>query len=154
MDMELNSSSFKDSQEIPQKHGKKNQNVSPELSWQNVPVGTKSFALSVVDTSLKPNYYVHWLVADIGADIPSLEEGAGGSTRMPAGSKELKPYEGPFPPAGTHNYEFTLYALSTDKLGLRSNASLDEFDMAVKPRALATAKLVGTFTSVQAGAPR
>jgi phosphatidylethanolamine-binding protein (PEBP) family uncharacterized protein len=37
---------------------------------------------------------------------------------MPAGSREVRPYAGPFPPSGTHDYEFTLYALKTDRLDL------------------------------------
>jgi phosphatidylethanolamine-binding protein (PEBP) family uncharacterized protein len=47
--MILRSSDFKDQQEIPQRHGKKIENVSPQLSWEDAPTETRSFALSVVD---------------------------------------------------------------------------------------------------------
>jgi Raf kinase inhibitor-like YbhB/YbcL family protein len=144
--MVLRSSAFEDRQPIPPKYAKKGENVSPPLSWENAPQGTKSFALSIVDKLSLTRYYVHWLVCDIGADVTSLKEGASGDARMPAGSKELKAYVGPFPPSGTHNYEFTLYALKTEKLALPENVSLETFTKAVEQNGLATAKLVGTFT--------
>jgi phosphatidylethanolamine-binding protein (PEBP) family uncharacterized protein len=48
--MVLSSSNFKDGQEIPQRHGKKTKNVSPQLSWRGAPRNSRSFALSMVDT--------------------------------------------------------------------------------------------------------
>lgn len=69
---------------------------------------------------------------------------------MPSGSREVKPYAGPFPPSGTHDYEFTLYALETDRLDLPRKVSFDAFTRAVEPHALATAKLVGRFTKIRA----
>jgi Raf kinase inhibitor-like YbhB/YbcL family protein len=104
--------------------------------------------LSVVDRHPVARDYVHWLVVDIDASVTSLEEGASGAA-MPAGSREVRPYAGPFPPSGTHAYEFTLYALETDRLGLPRKVSLDAFAKAVEPHALATAKLVGRFTKVR-----
>jgi phosphatidylethanolamine-binding protein (PEBP) family uncharacterized protein len=52
---------------------------------------------------------------------------------------------GPFPPSGTHHYEFTLYALKTEKLDLPEKVSLETFMKAVEQSSLATAKLVGKF---------
>ena len=143
--MVLRSSAFAETQTMPPKYAKKGENVSPPLSWENVPQGTKSFALSIVDKLSVARYYVHWLVCDIGADVTSLKEGASGSALMPAGSRELKAYVGPFPPSGTHTYEFTLYALKTDKLDLPEKVSLETFTKAVEQSSLATAKLVGKF---------
>jgi Raf kinase inhibitor-like YbhB/YbcL family protein len=143
--MVLRSSSFQDGGDVPQKHGKKNENVSPQLSWEGAPEGTRSFALSVVDTDPVAGSYVHWLVVDIDAGVTSLEEGAAGGA-MPDGSREAVPYAGPFPPSGTHDYEFTLYALDADTLDLPARVSLDAFTGAAEPHALATAKLVGRFT--------
>jgi hypothetical protein len=145
--MVLSSSSFDHAQEIPQKHGKKIANVSPQLSWHGAPEGTKSFALSMVDRHPVAGNYVHWLVVDIDAGVTALKEAASG-TAMPAGSREVKPYAGPFPPSGTHDYEFTLYALDTDRPELPKQVSLDAFTNAVEPHALATAKLVGRFTKI------
>jgi Raf kinase inhibitor-like YbhB/YbcL family protein len=145
--MILSSSAFEDGQEIPQKHGKKIENVSPQLSWTDAPQETRSFALSVVDRHPVASNYVHWLVVDIDAGVTSLPEAAAGAG-MPTGAREVRPYAGPFPPSGTHDYEFMLYALKTDRLDLPENASLEAFEKAVEPNVLATAKLVGRFTKI------
>lgn len=147
--MVLSSSDFEDQQEIPQRHGKKIENVSPQLSWADAPTETRSFALSVVDRHPVADNYVHWLVVDIGADVASLKTGAAGAA-MPDGCREVEPYAGPFPPSGTHVYEFTLYALSTDRLELPKKVSLDAFTGALERQVLTTATLVGRFTKIRA----
>jgi hypothetical protein len=144
--MVLTSSAFEEGQEIPRKHGKKFENVSPQLAWEGAPSGTGSFALSVVDRHPVAAGYVHWLVVDIDPDVTSLEEGAA-SAEMPAGSREVKPYAGPFPPSGTHEYAFTVYALGTSRLDLPAEVPWDAFERAVESDVLATAELVGTFTT-------
>ena len=146
--MVLSSTAFEDGQEIPQKHGKKLVNVSPQLSWKGAPEATRSFSLSVVDRHPVAGNYLHWLVVDIDAGVTSLKETVSGAA-MPAGSREVQPYAGPFPPSGTHDYEFTLYALGTDQLELPTKVSLDAFLKAVEPQTLATAKLVGKFTKIR-----
>jgi Raf kinase inhibitor-like YbhB/YbcL family protein len=113
----LNSPAFDDGQQIAQKYGKKDQNLSPPLAWDGAPEGTKSFALSFVDIHPVARGYVHWLIADIGPEVNSLPEGAAGGRNTDF--TELEPYAGPFPPSGTHDYEFRLYALRTDRLGVR-----------------------------------
>jgi Raf kinase inhibitor-like YbhB/YbcL family protein len=146
--MVLGSSAFEEAQEIPQKHGKKIANLSPQLSWNGAPEATRSFALSMVDRHPVAGNYLHWLVVDIAAGVTSLMEGASGAA-MPAGSREVKPYAGPFPPSGTHDYEFTLYALATDRLELPKKVSLAAFLTAVEPQTLAAATLVGRFTKIR-----
>lgn len=68
---------------------------------------------------------------------------------MPPGSREEKPYAGPFPPSGRHDYEFTLYALKTDRVDVPEKISFDAFTKAVAPHVLTTARLVGTFTKIR-----
>jgi Raf kinase inhibitor-like YbhB/YbcL family protein len=137
----LRSPSFADGQEIPARHGKRGQNLSPALEWADPPPGTSSFALAVVDTDPVAQGFVHWLVTDIEPAVAELSEGD-----LPAGSHEVRPYAGPFPPSGTHDYEFTLYALDTASVEVPEGASLDEFLDVVEPHAIASANLVGTFT--------
>jgi Raf kinase inhibitor-like YbhB/YbcL family protein len=143
--MVLSSSAFQDGQEIPQRHGKKITNVSPQLSWNGAPEATRSFALSMVDRHPVAGDHVHWLVVDLPAGVTLLREAASGAA-MPAGSREVRPYAGPFPPSGTHDYEFTVYALGTERLELPAKVSLDAFVKAVEPHTLAAARLVGRFT--------
>ncbi len=142
----LQSPAFNDSQEMAQKYGKKAENVSPPLDWEGAPEGTRSLALSFVDIHPVARDYVHWLVADISPQLSSLPEGA---ASKPSGWTEIKPYVGPFPPSGTHDYEFTLYALRTDRLSLQPGATLEAFRRAAAQHSLATATLIGKFTKIR-----
>jgi hypothetical protein len=143
----LQSPAFDNDQEMAQKYGKKAQNLSPPLEWQGAPEGTGSFALAFVDIDPVARDYVHWLVADISPQLNSLPEGAGGGRN--SGFTEVKPYIGPFPPSGTHDYEFTLYALRTDRLGVPPGATLQQFRHAAEQNSLATATVVGKFTKIR-----
>jgi Raf kinase inhibitor-like YbhB/YbcL family protein len=108
----VRSPAFGDGQEMPQKYGKKIDNVSPPLEWEGAPDEARSFALACVDIHPVARGYVHWLIAGISPQFRSLPEGAAGMSNP--GFTEIRPYAGPFPPSGTHDYEFTLYALRTD----------------------------------------
>jgi Raf kinase inhibitor-like YbhB/YbcL family protein len=143
----LHSPAFEDGQEMPQKYGKKAQNVSPPLEWEGAPDGTGSFALAFVDIHPVARDYVHWLVADVSPQLNSLPEGVGDAKR--SGFLEVKPYIGPFPPSGTHDYEFTLYALRTDRLGVQPGATLQQFRQAAEQNSLGTATLMGKFTKIR-----
>jgi Raf kinase inhibitor-like YbhB/YbcL family protein len=142
----LHSPAFDDGQEMAQKYGKKAENISPPLDWQGAPEGTRSFALSFVDLHPVARDYVHWLLTDISPQLSSLPEAV---ASKPPGWTEIKPYVGPFPPSGTHDYEFTLYALPNDRLGLQPGATLEAFRRAVEQRSLATATLIGKFTKIR-----
>ena len=110
------------------------QNVSPQLSWENIPEGTKSFAITMYDPDAPTGSgWWHWLVFDIPADIRELKSGAGDITKniAPANCVQsatnygIGGYGGPCPPKGhgIHQYIITVYALKTDKLGLDKNAN-------------------------------
>jgi Raf kinase inhibitor-like YbhB/YbcL family protein len=143
----LQSPAFENGQEMAQKYGKRAQNLSPPLEWDGAPVETRSFALALVDIHPVARDYVHWLVGDISPRLTSLPGGAGGGRN--SGFNEVKQYIGPFPPSGTHDYEFTLYALRTDRLGVQASATLPQFRQAAEQNSLATATLVGKFTRIR-----
>jgi Raf kinase inhibitor-like YbhB/YbcL family protein len=125
---------------MPQKYGELHGNVSPSLEWEDVPEGTRSFALTLVDIDSTARDYVHWLVADISPKISWLPEAVSGDRT--SAFNEIKPYIGPFPQFGTHDYEFTVYALRTDGLRVRHGASLEEFKQAAQRESLAAATLI------------
>lgn len=108
-------------------------NVSPALTWSHAPVGTKSFAVTVYDPDAPTGSgWWHWVVFNIPASVTSLPKNAGDpqGTRMPSGGVQSrtdfgKPgYGGPCPPAGDkpHRYQFTIYALKTERLPLDMDA--------------------------------
>lgn len=108
-------------------------NVSPALQWKGAPADTKSFAVTVYDPDAPTGSgWWHWVIFNIPADVTHLAKGAGNphENLAPVGSVQSrtdfgKPgYGGPCPPTGDkpHRYQFTVYALKTDKLPLDENA--------------------------------
>lgn len=153
--MGISSTAFKDGGKIPVPYvmsGAGGKNLSIPLSWKNVPPGTKSFALSIVDLHPVAQSWVHWLVINIPPELTSLEEGASGK-KMPLDSVELKNsfgdigYGGPQPPKGTgdHPYIITLYALNVEKLNLAINTSLSAFKKAIEGKVIGSGSITGVF---------
>jgi len=110
------------------------ENISPQLSWENVPAGTKSFAITMYDPDAPTGAgFWHWVVFDIPANTKEIISNAGNVSKnlMPAGviqsltSFGANGYGGPCPPEGHgfHQYIFTVHALKTDKLGLDKNTN-------------------------------
>jgi Raf kinase inhibitor-like YbhB/YbcL family protein len=153
--MEISSSAFKDGEKIPIQYvmpGAGGKNISIPLAWKNVPTGTKSFCLSIVDPHPVAQNWVHWLVINIPPQVTSIEEGAS-KKRMPKGSVELKNswgdigYGGPQPPKGTgdHPYVVALFALNVEKLDLGVNTSLSAFKKAIEGKMIGSASITGKY---------
>ncbi len=155
-DFTLSSTSFKNGDEIPAKFAMKSvaggKNISPQLSWKGAPEGTKSFAVTCIDLHPLAKRWVHWMVVNIPADKDSLPEGASGK-KMPKGSLEIENsfgdngWGGPQPPPGSgkHEYLFTVYALSTEKIPtMKKNAS--GTPLIEKGNTLAKSELKGYFS--------
>jgi len=153
--MEISSSAFKDQGKIPIQYvmpGAGGKNISIPISWKNVPAGTKSFALSIVDPHPVAQNWVHWLMINIPKEVNSIDEGAS-RKKIPSGSIELKNsfgdigYGGPQPPKGTgdHPYVVTLYALNVEKLELGVNTSLSAFKRAIEGKVIESASITGMY---------
>jgi Raf kinase inhibitor-like YbhB/YbcL family protein len=108
-------------------------NLSPELSWKNPPVGTKSFAVTLYDPDAPTGSgWWHWVMFNIPGTTRSLVADAGNAdmTKAPQGSVQSltdfgKPgYGGACPPEGhgPHHYIFTIYALDVTSLALDASA--------------------------------
>jgi len=141
--MKLKSNDFVDNSSIPSEFTCDGRNISPQLSWENVPKETKGFALSVTDPDAPGGTWIHWLVYDISKELREIERGS-----LPEGAKEVendfgkKPYGGPCPPSGTHRYFFTLYALDIEHLdGLNKRNFLDK----VKKHTIEKAAIKGLY---------
>ncbi len=153
--MNLTSSAFSDGGTIPKKYVMVEiggQNVSLPFALSNIPEGTLSLALSIVDTHPIASNWVHWLVVNLPEDTTSLAEGASGSA-MPAGSTELQNsygfvgYGGPQPPTGSgdHSYVCTVYALKVEKVSISSTTTLSAFNSALQGKILAQVQITGMY---------
>lgn len=131
-------------------------NVSPQLAWKNPPVGTKSYAITVYDPDAPTGSgWWHWTVVNIPADINAIPTGAGDSakTKLPAGAVQgrndfgYSGFGGACPPAGAkpHRYQFTVWALSTDKLPIDSNASGALVGFMLNSNVIAKAELTASY---------
>lgn len=109
-------------------------NISPSLSWNNAPPGTKSFAITVYDPDAPTGSgWWHWVMFNIPATVKALPAGSGNpaNSLAPRGAVQSKTdfgkpgYGGPCPPKGDqpHRYVFTVYALKVDKIDADANAS-------------------------------
>jgi len=109
-------------------------NISPALDWKDAPMGTKSFAVTVYDPDAPTGSgWWHWIIFNIPANIDRLPENAGdpASGLAPKGSIQSRTdfgktgYGGACPPVGDkpHRYQFTVFALDTERIDLDANAS-------------------------------
>ncbi|MGE4366075.1 YbhB/YbcL family Raf kinase inhibitor-like protein [Thermomonas sp.] len=168
-------------------------NRNPHLAWDAVPAGTQSFALLCIDTDAPTDgalvadaatpipeahprgEFVHWVVADIPADVREIPAGscsdgvtlrgkpagrdAGGVrglndyTGWFAGDATMGGryfgYDGPYPPAHdlrTHRYFFRLFALDVASLGLVAPFTAADVLRAMHGHVLAEAAIYGTYS--------
>ena len=93
------------------------ENVSPQLSWSNVPDGTKSFVLLMTDPEGRGGSgSVHWVAYGIPASVTGFAEGEASKQSdkyvRGKGSQGVASYIGPCTPANqmAHHYPFVLIA--------------------------------------------
>jgi Raf kinase inhibitor-like YbhB/YbcL family protein len=147
----LSSEAFADGGSIPARYTCDGQGESPPLRWENVPEGTRSFALVVEDPDAPWKPYIHWVIYNIPETTRDLPLDAGAMAQLPGGAVQGKAsngktgYTGPCPPQGsTHHYIFTLSALD---IRLEQPATMDAetFRQAMAGHVLGTAELTGTY---------
>lgn len=202
--MHVSSPNFKNGEAIPgefafaipaaEGHVTLSNNRNPELRWDGAPADTQSFVITVIDNDVptKPDdvnqegrevpedlarcEFVHWLLANVPADVTHLAAGAfsdgvtargkeqpqgpTGSTQGEndytgwfAGDADMQGqyngYDGPCPPWNdslVHHYQFSVYALSVPKLDLPMGFQLGALRQAMEGKVLATATITGTYT--------
>lgn len=110
--MKISSPAFEDNADIPVQYTCEGPNVSPPLSFSDVPDGSKSLALLVEDPDAPAKPWVHWFVFNIPAHAAEFQENsiAEGAEQGLCNGNTLG-YEGPCPPENKHTYLFKLYAL-------------------------------------------
>lgn len=160
--MVLTIPAWPDGDPIPVKFTQAGEQVSPELKWTNVPKGTVSFLLHMLDPDVARNKttetQVHWLVWNIPGTATGLPENVPKGAELPDGSRQISAsgpvYRGPGAPASgpQHHYTFELYALDTK---IDVPASIDAFESrasvmkAIQGHILGKAVYVGLFRRPQ-----
>lgn len=131
-------------------------NTSPQLSWSGAPEGTRSYVVTCFDPDAPiVSGFWHWVVADIPADVTSLDSGAGavGDAKLPSGAFHVRndfgtrDFAGAAPPEGdqVHRYYFVVHAVGEEKLGVDADATpaVVGFNLAFKT--LGRAIITGTY---------
>jgi len=119
--MTLTSTAWPDGGAIPTKYSQAGGDISPPLTWSNVPDTATSFVLVVhdVDAAVNPGTddLLHWLVWNIPGSARSLPERVPQGASLPDGSRQISAtgpnYRAPGAAASgpAHHYLFELYAL-------------------------------------------
>ena len=151
MTIKITSSSFAEGGPIPSRYTCDGENISPPLSWDKAPSGTKSSALMCDDPDAPAGTWVHWVVYDLPATITDLGEATETKEKLSNGGRQGRNdfkqigYGGPCPPkGGPHRYYFKIYALDIE-LNLKSGATKSDVENAIKGHILAEGKLMGTY---------
>jgi Raf kinase inhibitor-like YbhB/YbcL family protein len=123
----VQSPALKTGEPMPRDYTPDGRNISPPLSWSNLPPGTRKLAVVCADFGAgNPPPWVHWIIYNIPATAKALPAGlpidpaapmpgeiAGAVQGLNGWRRAI--YRGPAPPAGTpHLYYFTVYALDTE----------------------------------------
>ena len=151
MSFTLSSTAFSNGGEIPRRHTCDGDDVSPALTWQDVPDGTQSLALIADDPDAPHGTWTHWLLWNIPARATLLTEDEPKTELLDNGARQSLNdfkrigYGGPCPPPGKpHRYFFKLYALDA-RLNLKPGATKSELEQAIKPHTLAQTQWMGTY---------
>ena len=149
--MKLESQAVRPGEPIPAIHSCDGGDRSPVLTWSEIPVHTRSFALIVDDPDAPRGTYVHWVLFNLPADAIELAAGVPRAPELPSGARQgvndsgEVGYSGPCPPRGSpHRYFFRLYALDC-VLNLPPGTNRPDLDAAMADHILAETALMGTY---------
>lgn len=155
MTLTLNSPAFEHNGTIPARYTCEGDDVSPPLTWDGAPEGTRSFALIVddpdaPDPAAPKRIWVHWVLYNLPAEARSLAENCGARGGYDGARDALNDwgrtgYGGPCPPIGRHRYFFKLYALDTQLPDLGAAADKARVLDAMQGHVLAQAELIGLY---------
>lgn len=152
--MKILSSAFQDGQEIPTKYTCEGEDISPPLSWEDVPGNTKSLALIVEDPDAPDPkapkmVWIHWVLFNIDPKSKGIPENAM-AHELPKDSQQgltswkKTNYGGPCPPIGRHRYYHRLYALDLVFSNVQ-NPTADTLRQIMRDHVIAEAVIMGTY---------
>jgi len=155
MSFSLRSTSFEEGGRIPRRNTCDGEDISPDLSWTDVPEKTASVALIVDDPDAPRGNWVHWVLFDLPPTVLGLPEKVPSKSVLETGGVHgtndfgRLGYGGPCPPSGTHRYFFTLSALDVE-LRLPPSSTREQVEKAMQGHVLAEARLTGRYSREKA----
>lgn len=138
----VESDAFKQNEMIPTKYTCMGEDVSPPLTFANIPPQTKSLAIIMDDPDTSRGTFVHWVAWNIPVTSAIAENEILGIQGK--NGKGTNGYFGPCPPSGIHRYFFKIYALDT-MLKLDVNSDKQALLAAMESHILASGELVGLY---------
>jgi Raf kinase inhibitor-like YbhB/YbcL family protein len=136
---------------LPDEYTCKGAGVSPEISWENVPQGTKSLVLIVDDPDAPKGTFTHWLLYNIPPQTRRIDRAQPNAKVLANGAQQgdtgtgSRGYFPPCPPIGpSHRYVFSLYAVDYD-IGMPT-ADREGIDWAMSGHLLGQATVTTTCT--------
>ncbi|MHB0939146.1 MAG: YbhB/YbcL family Raf kinase inhibitor-like protein [Armatimonadota bacterium] len=149
--LSVTSTAFKGGEMIPQRYACDGENVSPSLSWDNVPEKTESLAIICDDPDAPSGMFSHWVLynlprgtTQILESMPKDEELQDGARQGMNDFKQIG-YGGPCPPHGeTHRFIYHVYALDT-MLAPVKGITRAQLLMMMDGHILAQGELMGTY---------
>jgi Raf kinase inhibitor-like YbhB/YbcL family protein len=152
----VTSEAFAHDTDMPLRYAHYGANVSPDLSWSNLPEGTQQLALILDDPVFGMPPFVHWVAYNIPVTASGLPEGLStdaivthpGLEGMINGHNGTNSsgYFGPRPPndGKVHTYNFRIYALDY-AFNLPDGLNKVRLLEAIDGHVLATGLLTGNF---------
>jgi Raf kinase inhibitor-like YbhB/YbcL family protein len=131
---------------MPSKNAQDNENQLPTLIIADVPPGTRSLAIQMVDPDNPSGVWIHWLAANIPASTRTLSADTL-PDEMISGINDFGHcrYDGPSPPSGTHHYLIHVFALDT-VLNLQPGFNYRTLENAMWGHILQRSTLMGTYS--------
>jgi len=149
--MNIFSPTFKEGEMIPVQYTCDGKNISPPLSWNEVPEGTETLALICDDPDAPVGHWDHWILFNIPVGGEGLPEGIppdkilGNGAIHGRNSWGRLGYGGPCPPSGVHRYFFRLYALD-EVLDLAVGSPAELLKKSMEGHILSRAECMGRYS--------
>lgn len=151
----LHSISFSADGDIPASYTCKGEGVSPEISWEGVPDGARSYMLIATDSDgpsprFRLGTFTHWVLYNIPHGVHQIKSAVTtaelNQEKIDVGnnSSHAAAYKPPCPPLGKHRYLFRLYVLDVAQIH-PSSGDRDSVMEAMRDHVLAFGEIVGLF---------
>ncbi|MEK7535307.1 MAG: YbhB/YbcL family Raf kinase inhibitor-like protein [Patescibacteria group bacterium] len=155
VDIQLSSPSFANGDNLPTQFTCDGENISPEFTIKKVSKEVKTLAIIFEDLDIDKEQYkgspylAQQMVWNIPATVTTFVQGVRPPGTMGRTISGNYNYNGPCPPVGkTHNYRFTVYALSTDSLAVGADSGVEDLKKAISAVELSKSELNVSYTGV------